>query len=248
MQSFTLRPADWEDLPAFKHIVCTTLTEDIPALFDPNKLLEDKKIGFEYIMAAEQNGEVVGFCCRYACRDADTPYCAEIFSLCVLPKAQHSGIGRAFVEDALAILYISGFKICKVWLPAGNRRAREFFEAAALRATAHLASCSAAKSRIFFTVTSTPSRARTKNITDSKKRSRVFNTPAALLCGFHLPADFLQTRRKPPRKNGQNATIQYTALGVYYPCMPMTIQRGNVSSRAEYYVFRKFSVRERKKK
>ena len=130
MQSFMLRPADWEDLPAFKHIARTTLTEDIPALFDPNKLLEDKKIGFEYIMAAEQNGEVVGFCCRYACRDADTPYCAEIFSLCVLPKAQHSGIGRAFVEDALAILYISGFKICKVWLPAGNRRAREFFEAA----------------------------------------------------------------------------------------------------------------------
>ena len=48
---------------------------------------------------------------------------------------------------------------------------------------------------------------------------------------------------------------QYTALGVYYPCMPMTIQRGNVSFRAEYYVFRKFSVRdipkavrERKKK
>lgn len=130
MQSFTLRPADWGDLPAFKHIARTTLTEDIPALFDPNKLLEDKKIGFEYIMAAEQNGEVVGFCCRYACRDADTPYCAEIFSLCVLPKAQHSGIGRAFVEDALAILYISGFKICKVWLPAGNRRACEFFEAA----------------------------------------------------------------------------------------------------------------------
>ena len=122
MQSFTLRSADWEDLPAFKHIARTTLTENIPALFDPNKLLEDKKIGFEYIMAAEQNGEVVGFCCRYACRDADTPYCAEIFSLCVLPKAQHSGIGRAFVEDALAILYISGFKICKVWLPAGNHR------------------------------------------------------------------------------------------------------------------------------
>ncbi|MFR8209322.1 N-acetyltransferase family protein [Hominenteromicrobium sp.] len=130
MQSFTLRSAGWEDLPAFKHIARTTLTEDVPALFDPNKLLEDKKIGFEYIMAAEQNGEVVGFCCRYACRDADTPYCAEIFSLYVLPKAQHSGIGRAFVEDALAILYISGFKICKVWLPAGNRRAREFFEAA----------------------------------------------------------------------------------------------------------------------
>ena len=52
--------ADWEDLPAFKHIVCTTLTEDIPALFDPNKLLEDKKIGFENIMAAEQNGKKGG--------------------------------------------------------------------------------------------------------------------------------------------------------------------------------------------
>lgn len=130
MQSFTLRSADWEDLPAFKHIARTTLHENISEQLDPQKLLEDKKIGLEYIMAAEQNGEVVGFCCRYACRDADTPYCAEIFSLCVLPNAQHSGIGRAFVEDALAILYISGFKTCKVWLPAGNRRAREFFGAA----------------------------------------------------------------------------------------------------------------------
>lgn len=130
MQSFTLRPADWEDLPAFKHIARTTLHENISEQLDPQKLLENKKIGFEYIMAAEQNGEVVGFCCRYACRDADTPYCAEIFSLCILPKAQHSGIGRTFVEDALAILYISGFKTCKVWLPAENRRAREFFEAA----------------------------------------------------------------------------------------------------------------------
>lgn len=130
MQNFTLRPADWEDLPALEHIARATLSEDISALFDPNKLLENKKIGFEHIMAAEQNGEVVGFCCRYACRDADTPYCAEIFSLCVLPEAQHSGIGRAFVEDALAILYISGFKTCKVWLPDENRRAREFFEAA----------------------------------------------------------------------------------------------------------------------
>ena len=117
MQSFTLRPADWEDLPAFKHIARTTLHENISEQLDPQKLLEDKKIGFEYIMAAEQNGEVVGFCCRYACRDADTPYCAEIFSLCVLPKAQHSGIGRAFVEDALAILYISGFKTCSAISP-----------------------------------------------------------------------------------------------------------------------------------
>lgn len=25
MQNFTLRPADWEDLPAFKHIAHTTL-------------------------------------------------------------------------------------------------------------------------------------------------------------------------------------------------------------------------------
>lgn len=138
MQSFTLRPADWEDLPAFKHIARTTLTEDFPALFDPNKLLEDKKIGFEYIMAAEQNGEVVGFCCRYACRDADTPYCAEIFSLCVLPKAQHSGIGRAFVEDALAILYISGFKICKVWRPPETAAPANSLKPPALRATAHL--------------------------------------------------------------------------------------------------------------
>ena len=55
MQSFTLRPADWEDLPAFKHIARTTLTEDIPALFDPNKLLEDKKIGFEYIKTAKSS-------------------------------------------------------------------------------------------------------------------------------------------------------------------------------------------------
>lgn len=82
MQSFTLRPADWEDLPAFKHIARTTLTEDIPALFDPDKLLEDKKIGFEYIMAAEQNGEVVGFC-AVTPAVVPTPPTARKFSRCV---------------------------------------------------------------------------------------------------------------------------------------------------------------------
>lgn len=61
MQSFTLRPADWEDLPAFKHIARTTLTEDIPALFDPNKLLEDKKIGFEYIMPQSKTAKSSAF-------------------------------------------------------------------------------------------------------------------------------------------------------------------------------------------
>lgn len=128
------------------------------------------------------------------------PYCAEIFSLCVLPKAQHSGIGRAFVEDALAILYISGFKICKVWLPAGNRRAREFFEAAGFTrdGTSRVVQCVEAPH--LFTVTSTPSRARTKNITDSKKRSRVFNTPAALLRGFYLPQTFYKLAESRPAK------------------------------------------------
>lgn len=130
MQSFTLRPADWEDLPTLQQIARTTLREDISEQLSPERLLEDKKLGLEYIMAAEKDNEVVGFCCRYACRDADTPYCAEIFALCVLPEAQHNGIGRAFVEDALAILYISGFKTCKVWLPDENHRAREFFETA----------------------------------------------------------------------------------------------------------------------
>ena len=195
MQSFTLRPADWEDLPAFKHIARTTLTEDVSVFFDPNKLLEDKKIGFEYIMAAERNGEVVGFCCRYACRDADTPYCAEIFSLFVLPKAQHSGIGRAFVEDALAILYISGFKICKVWLPAGNRRAHEFFEAAGFTrdGTSRVVQCGEVP-HLFY---------RYEHPLTRPDWRGLLNTPAALLRGFHLPQTFCKLAESRPAKTGK---------------------------------------------
>lgn len=82
MQSFTLRPADWEDLPAFKHIARTTLTEDIPALFDPDKLLEDKKIGFEYIMAAEKTAKSSAFA-AVTPAVMPTPPTARKFSRCV---------------------------------------------------------------------------------------------------------------------------------------------------------------------
>ena len=185
-----------------------------------------------------------------------TPPTARKFSRCVSFRKRSTAVLVAlFSKMPLPSSTSAALRSARSGCPPETAAPANSLKPPALRATAHLASCSAAKPRIFFTVMSTPSRVRTKNITDSKKRSRVFNTPAALLRGFHLPADFLQTRRKPPRKNGQNATIQYTALGVYYPCMPMAIQRGNVSSRAEYYVFRKFSVRdipkavrERKKK
>lgn len=128
MQSFTLRPADWEDLPAFKHIARTTLTEDIPALFDPNKLLEDKKIGFEYIMAAEQNGEIVGFCRRGACRDEDASSCGEIATIYILKKAQGMGIGRALTEKAISMLSASGYTQCKLWALANNEHAAGFYK------------------------------------------------------------------------------------------------------------------------
>ena len=82
MQSFTLRPADWEDLPAFKHIARTTLTEDIPALFDPNKLLEDKKIGFEYIMAQSKTAKSSAFAAATPAV-MPTPPTARKFSRCV---------------------------------------------------------------------------------------------------------------------------------------------------------------------
>lgn len=72
---------------------------------------------------------------------------------------------------------------------------------------------------------------------------------------FIFPQTFYKLAESRPAKTDKMPLYKYTALGVYYPCITMAIQRGNVSSRAEYYVFRKFlvrdipkAVRERKKK
>lgn len=61
---------------------------------------------------------------------------------------------------------------------------------------------------------------------------------------FIFPQTFCKLAESRPAKTDK-MSLYNIPLWVYtYPCMTMAIQRGNVSSRAEYYVFRKFLVRD----
>ena len=61
---------------------------------------------------------------------------------------------------------------------------------------------------------------------------------------FIFPQTFCKLAESRPAKTDK-MPLYNIPLWVYtYPCMTMAIQRGNVSSRAEYYVFRKFLVRD----
>ncbi len=86
---------------------------------------------------AEVAGEVVGFVFSGAYRTSDdepgwpaAPAAGEIQALYVHPAAQGRGAGRLLLAHALARLAADGLDPVRLWVLAGNTRARAFYAAA----------------------------------------------------------------------------------------------------------------------
>ena len=77
-----------------------------------------------------ESGVVLGFLTVGACRDAALPATTgEIHGIYLAPEHWRHGIGRRVCDFAEALLKTSGYSMAILWVFAGNRAARCFYEA-----------------------------------------------------------------------------------------------------------------------
>lgn len=89
-----------------------------------------KEAGSETYVA-EREGEVLGFVTLGACRDADvdSQRVGEIWGIYLAPQHWRQGAGTRLFRFAEELLASWGCIEAKVWVLAGNSRARRFYEA-----------------------------------------------------------------------------------------------------------------------
>ena len=83
-----------------------------------------------FVLAAEEQRAIVGFCSLLPSRDADaSPAVAEITAIYVDPARVRSGVGSSLIEAALEIARTKSFVEVTLWVLTGNLSARAFYEA-----------------------------------------------------------------------------------------------------------------------
>ncbi|MFC0552820.1 GNAT family N-acetyltransferase [Planotetraspora thailandica] len=85
-------------------------------------------------VVAEDDRDVVGWGVLGPCRDDDAENEAgEIYALYVAPARIGTGAGRTLMDALIARAGEAGFATLTLWVIAGNRRARRFYERAGFR-------------------------------------------------------------------------------------------------------------------
>ncbi|WP_432586286.1 GNAT family N-acetyltransferase [Streptomyces sp. HD1123-B1] len=83
------------------------------------------------LVAEEDGGGVVGWCCFGPYRERDVPEGdAELYALYVRPGLVGTGIGRALLGESLDRVAERGFPRLRLWVLRDNARARRFYERA----------------------------------------------------------------------------------------------------------------------
>lgn len=83
------------------------------------------------VWVAVDGGLVVGFASTAPTVDEDaTPGTAELYTLYLDPSWVGQGVGFGLLDHAVTDLGARGFALVTLWVMAGNRHAREFFERA----------------------------------------------------------------------------------------------------------------------
>ena len=82
----------------------------------------------QFVLVAEDDGAVVGFCIGGRSRTPDDPFKGEIYAIYVLPKHQARGIGRALLQGAAQELLDRGLTSMLIWVLRENAPSRRFYE------------------------------------------------------------------------------------------------------------------------
>lgn len=82
----------------------------------------------QFVLVAEVDGAVVGFCLGGRSRTPEDPYRGEVYAIYVLPEHQGRGIGRALLQAGAKELVERGFGSMIIWVLRENAPSRRFYE------------------------------------------------------------------------------------------------------------------------
>ena len=82
----------------------------------------------QFVLVAESEGAVVGFCLGGRSRATDDPFRGEVYAIYVLPEYQGSGIGRALLRMAANELVERDLHSMVIWVLRENAPSRRFYE------------------------------------------------------------------------------------------------------------------------
>lgn len=81
-----------------------------------------------FVLVAEDDGAVIGFCIGGRSRTPDDPFSGEVYAIYVLPEHHGRGAGRALLEAAVTELQVRGFLSMIIWVLRENVPSRRFYE------------------------------------------------------------------------------------------------------------------------
>ena len=135
-----VRRARVEDADAIERVRTDTWREAYRGLI-PNSLLNG--LGYDatrrrammavlpphqFVLVAEDEGAVVGFCMGGSSRSPDTRFRGEVYAIYVLPENQSHGVGRALLQTAAKELVDRGLDSMIIWVLRENVSSRSFYE------------------------------------------------------------------------------------------------------------------------
>lgn len=82
----------------------------------------------QFVLVAEDDGAVVGFCIGGPSRSPNDPYRGEVYAIYVRPEHHGRGAGRALLEAAVMELLGRGFPSMIIWVLRENAPSRRFYE------------------------------------------------------------------------------------------------------------------------
>jgi ribosomal protein S18 acetylase RimI-like enzyme len=82
----------------------------------------------QFVLVAEEDGAVAGFCIGGPSRTPDDPFSGEVYAIYVLPEHQGRGAGRALLEAATKELQGRGHRSMIIWVLRENAPSRRFYE------------------------------------------------------------------------------------------------------------------------
>lgn len=133
-----IRPAALKDAAQIGFVHYTAWQETYVGLIDAAYLAERTverstkmaQQSWKDMCVAVLDGKIVGFCGYGASRDEDVPDAGEVQGIYLLREAQHLGLGRMLMGDALRRLKDAGYREAVLWVLKGNEQAIRFYEKA----------------------------------------------------------------------------------------------------------------------